>query len=44
MIQYGVLLHGPAGISIPVGVPLIFFIGIFLIKEIKINSSPNNIL
>lgn len=44
MIQYGVLLHGPAGISIPVGVPLIFFIGIFLIKEIKNNSSPNNIL
>jgi hypothetical protein len=30
MIQYGLLLSGIAGISIPIGVPLMFFIGWWL--------------
>jgi len=25
--QYGPLLHGPAGIAIPVGLPLVFAVG-----------------
>ncbi|MGA2162447.1 MAG: hypothetical protein ABSG28_09700 [Methanoregula sp.] len=27
MIQYGVLFHGPAGFTIPIGVPIILFFG-----------------
>lgn len=27
MFQYGVLFHGPAGISIPFGIPLVFMLG-----------------
>jgi hypothetical protein len=30
-IQYGVLFFGPAGISIPIGIPLIFYVGWYLI-------------
>jgi hypothetical protein len=32
MFQYGVLLHGAAGISIPFGIPLLIFVGYIMIK------------
>ena len=32
MFQYGVLLHGAAGISIPFGIPLLIVIGYIMIK------------
>ena len=30
--QYGLTLHGPAGLAIPVGVPLIFAIAVYILK------------
>ena len=33
VIQYGIFLHGPAGICIPVGIPLIFIVGGWLYFE-----------
>lgn len=33
IFQYGPLLHGPAGISVPFGVPIIIFLGYLLLKE-----------
>jgi hypothetical protein len=35
IIQYGFLFHGPAGIAIPFGIPLILFFGYLLFKESK---------
>lgn len=32
VLQYGPLLHGPAGLAIPVGVPLIFAVAIYILK------------
>lgn len=30
--QYGTLLHGPAGLAIPIGVPLIFTVAGYILK------------
>ena len=30
--QYGPTLHGPAGFAIPVGVPLIFAVAVYILK------------
>jgi hypothetical protein len=38
-IQYGLFLSSPAGLSIPIGIPLIFFIGLFNIYHITTDSS-----
>lgn len=32
ILQYGPLLHGPAGLSFPVGVPLILAIAVYIVK------------
>lgn len=32
IVQYGIFFNGPAGISIPFGIPLIFFIGYWMVK------------
>jgi hypothetical protein len=32
IVQYGVFFNGPAGISIPFGIPLIIFIGVIIMK------------
>ena len=32
VIQYGVLLHGPAGIAIPVGIPALLMMGLVLLR------------
>jgi hypothetical protein len=32
MLQYGLFFYGPAGISIPYGIPLIIFIGYLILK------------
>jgi 4-amino-4-deoxy-L-arabinose transferase-like glycosyltransferase len=33
VIQYGIFLHGPAGICIPIGIPIIFIVGWWLYTE-----------
>ena len=31
-VQYGLLFHGPAGITIPIGIPVLLFLGVVLLK------------
>ncbi|CCJ35948.1 hypothetical protein BN140_1025 [Methanoculleus bourgensis MS2] len=38
--QYGTTLHGPAGLSIPVGVPLIFAIAFYIMKAEGMDDEP----
>ncbi|MGC9434951.1 MAG: hypothetical protein ACP5C4_02515, partial [Methanomicrobiales archaeon] len=34
MVQFGPLLHGPAGISIPVGVPMLMVVGYAIMRDL----------
>jgi len=38
--QYGPLLHGPAGIAIPVGLPLVFAVGWWMYRYEAVDASP----
>jgi hypothetical protein len=38
--QYGPLLHGPAGIAIPVGLPLVFVVGWWVYRYEAVDASP----
>ncbi len=38
--QYGFTLHGPAGLAIPVGVPLIFAIAVYILKAEGMDDEP----
>jgi hypothetical protein len=43
MLQYGILLNGPAGISIPVGIPVIIILGWIQYRHFrKEDSMPDN--
>jgi hypothetical protein len=33
MAQYGVTFHGPAGFCIPIGIPVVWGVGIFLYRN-----------
>lgn len=42
IVQYGIFLNGPAGVSIPFGIPLIIFIGYWMVySNIFANTSDN---
>ena len=38
--QYGPLLHGPAGIAIPIGLPLVFAVGWWMYRYEAVDASP----
>lgn len=38
--QYGPLFHGPAGIAIPVGLPLVFVVGWWMYRYEAVDASP----
>lgn len=38
--QYGFTLHGPAGLAVPVGVPLIFAIAAYILKAEGMDDEP----
>jgi len=40
VIQYGITFSGPAGVSIPVGIPLLFVIGIWIFYNEKKYKKP----
>lgn len=39
MLQYGPLFHGPAGVCIPIGLPLLVVIGYLLRKDVPRSDS-----
>jgi peptidoglycan/LPS O-acetylase OafA/YrhL len=43
MVQYGPLFHGPAGIAIPIGLPLLIVIGYFFWKEVARSDTAGEI-
>ena len=38
--QYGPTLHGPAGLAIPVGVPLLFAVAVYILKAEGMDDEP----
>lgn len=38
--QYGPLFHGPAGIAIPIGLPLVFAVGWWVFRYEAVDASP----
>ncbi|PKG31367.1 hypothetical protein [Methanoregula sp.] len=40
VIQYGILLHGPAGIAIPLGIPVILSVAYFQYKSVENDPDP----
>ena len=43
VIRYGPLFHGPGGIAIPFGIPLLIILGYAIMKNILIQSPPRTI-